>query len=369
MSLTANLKEYALSLGYASIGILPVEDFSFYIQEVASRGDSCAWISQTPVKDNPVLCARIREQMPEAKSIIVLLLDYIQKSMHQSLKTIIGTFYLSRCFQPLPESLNGQRLALFIDFLQSQGIYVRKDLGIPARAAAAKAGLAAIGKSTFAYAPGIGSSVVIYTLAIDKELEYSTPIALQDECLENCGQCQQACPTGALYAPYKVDSRKCVSYLNFVAMRDIPRSLRSKIGQRIHGCNVCQDVCPRNQEKQKQTLPEDEYLINIAGDINPANILEMRPGYYETRLRPILYNYVSKHRIFQRNAAIAIGNSQNRDYVPALEKALSNPEPIVREYVVWALAQIGGSKAKQLLDKLYTMETDNRVREEIAASS
>ena len=93
---------------------------------------------------------------------------------------------------------------------------------------------------------------------------------MEVKCPEGCSACMKACPTQAIYEPQKLNPRKCISFNNWwtqdgrpkVTSR-IPPEIREKIGTRVHGCDVCQEVCPRNQARLKANLPKDDFLIKL----------------------------------------------------------------------------------------------------------
>lgn len=336
MSITKKIKDYGEYLGYCRIGITTADDFDEYLEKLNSR-ENYEFI----LKYN-VVTPRPKEIMPSAKSIIVLLLDYKQKSIPENLENMIGSIYLARCYNPRPNSFNGARLKLMVDYLKELGCEVRDDINIPARFAAARAGVATIGKNNFAYADGIGSYIMIYTLVIDKELEYDTP-TLQNKCPANCTKCKDSCPTQALLEPFHLDPKLCIGYNNWMA-KDVPLELREKIGSRIHGCDKCQEACPRNKIREKLVLPKDEYLESISKDLTLPNILNMDDDFFKTRIQSIMYNYISKPRMFRRNAIIAMGNSGDESYIPDLELAIKSDDELIREYAEWALGKLKGVK-------------------------
>lgn len=332
MSITTEIKEYGQYLGYCKVGVTTADDFDDYMEELNSR-ENYEFI----IRNNIVRCSP-KELMPSAKSIIVLLFDYKQKSMPENLDNMIGSIYLARCYKPQPHSTNGARLKLMVDYLKELGCEVRDDINVPARWAAVRAGVATIGRNTFAYADGIGSYIVIYTLVIDKELEYDTP-TMQNICPPNCKKCMDACPTQAILKPFHLNPKLCIGYINWMT-KEVPLELRDKIGSRIHGCDKCQQVCPRNKIRDKMVLPRDEYLENISKDLTLPAILNMDDEFFKTRIKPIMYNYISKPRIFKRNTIIAMGNSGDKSYISDLELAMKRDDDILREYSVWALNKL-----------------------------
>ena len=356
------IKEYGLSIGYSNVGITSIENMAGYIEEVLSRGDEYRFFLNTLT--NPV-----QEKIPEAKSVIVLILDYFQYDFPETLKKMIGKIYLSRSYNPPRGKIEHSRFQLMKDYLSDNGFLVNSEVTVPARWAAAQAGVANFGRNNFAYADGIGSYIVIRSIVVDKELEYDQP-AMENKCPPNCRACINACPTKALYEPFKLNPNKCIAFNNWVTQDGrgtvssfIPYELRESIGCKIYGCDICQDVCPRNKQKLQQPKTVDRYLEKIEPEITLPAILNMSDEFFEQRIKPILYNYISDKRYFIRNAALAMGNVKDEGYVNDLETALSNPDAMIREYAVWALEKIGGGHAKNVIEHNITQEPSEEVKQ------
>jgi len=370
MSLTEDIKEFALDLGYSKVGITTAESFYEYIEKLKSRHNMYDFYVEDPRQ--PLLGAEPKKLMPSAKSIICLVWDYAQKSFPESLVGKIGRIYQARCYNAPPHRINGARYQLMYDFLKRSGCEVGKGITIPERWAAAKAGVTTFGKNNFAYAEGIGSFVLLCSFIVDAELEYDKP-TLEIKCPEGCTACMKACPTQAIYEPNKLNPRRCIAFNAWRTQDDgpagltshIPHEMREKMGTRVHGCDICQEVCPRNQAKLKAELPPDDFLVTVAQDFSLPKMLNMTDEFYVTRIQPLMYNYIKERKYFQRNAAIALGNLGDPAFIPDLETAMHDPEELVRGYAAWALGRIGGRLAKQILEKCNELETSDSVKEEI----
>jgi epoxyqueuosine reductase len=103
----------------------------------------------------------------------------------------------------------------------------------------------------------------------------------------------------------------------------------------------------------------------IVSDIDPRKVLNLTDKYYDTRVRPIMYNYIKEKKYFQRNSAIALGNTRDSQYIDDLGKALEDIEPIVRGYAAWGLGRIGEIRSKQILESHLIKEKDSLVLTEI----
>jgi epoxyqueuosine reductase len=325
-----------------------VESLAGYIDEVLSRGDEYSFFHK-------MLTNSVQKKMPEAKSVIVLILDYFHHDFPEALQKMIGKVYLSKSYNPPPGNIEHSRLQLMKDYLSENGFSANSDIFVPARLAAALAGVASFGRNNFAYADDIGSYIMIIPIVVDKKLDYDLP-TMENKCPPNCRACINACPTKALYEPFRLNPNKCIAFNNWVTQDGrgtvssfIPYELREPIGCKIYGCDICQDVCPRNQKKLKQPKTVDKYLEKMESELTLSAILNMSDDYYQ-RLKPILHNYISDKRYFMRNAALAMGNLKDVRYVDELEKALSNPDVMIREYAVWALEKINGERAQKVLE-------------------
>jgi epoxyqueuosine reductase len=115
-------------------------------------------------------------------------------------------------------------------------------------------------------------------------------------------------------------------------------------------------------------LPEDPFLVQLAEEFSLPKMLEMSDQFYEKTVRPIMYNYINDKKYFQRNAAIALGNTGDPDHISILDRAMENPEALIRGYAAWALGRIGGRKAKSVLESRLKREDSKYVKTEIEAA-
>jgi len=353
MSLTTQIKEFALDIGYSKVGIIPADSFPEYIADLTDRHEMYSFYSKSPSR--PLAGAEPRSLMSTAKSIITTVYDYSQKNFPKELTDKIGRIYQARCYNAPPDRINGARPQLMREFLRKLGCEVGEKISLPERLVAAKAGIVNYGRNTFAYAEGIGSFIYLQSFIVDIELDYDRP-TVEVGCPEGCSACMKACPTQAIYEPLKMDPRRCIAFNTFftqdrIAGSHIEPEIREKMGIKVHGCDICQEVCPRNQARLKATLLDDDYLVKVAQDFSLSQMLNMTDEFYATRIRPLMYNYIKERKYFQRNAAIALGNLGDPANVPDLAIAIKDPEDVVRGYAAWALGRIGGRSAQQVLQE------------------
>jgi epoxyqueuosine reductase len=252
MRLSKDIKGFALDLGYSKAGITTAEPFPEYVAELQSRHQMYSWFIEGPRQ--LMKGAEPRVFMPEAKSIVVVAHDFFKTSFPEELLGRIGRLYQARAYGAPSHRLNGARRQLMKEFLEKNGCKVLADPVIPARLSAARAGVTTYGRNTFAFAEGIGSFIVIVTFLVDKELEYDKP-TMEVKCPPKCTACIDACPTSAILEPLKLNPFRCIAFNTFTTQdgrpgisSNIPPEIREKMGGWIHGCDICQEVCPRNQK-------------------------------------------------------------------------------------------------------------------------
>ena len=179
-----------------------------------------------------------------------------------------------------------------------------------------------------------------------------------------CTRCLDACPTDALVAPYILDARRCISYLTIELKGPIPPEIRSLIGNRIFGCDICQEVCPWNRRFARPT--RDPAFQPGPDRIAPflLDLLALDNEGFRERFRgsPLLR---AKRGGLLRNVAVALGNWGDPAAVLALARALHDVEPLVRGHAAWALHRIGTEDARHALADALEVETDAWVREEL----
>ena len=270
MSFSRIIKEKALELGFVAAGISSPEPFQLYAEELAGRPEMYEWgrglSERASVRDLDLTrFVDPRRYLPEVKSLIVVTDSYWEEAFPPSLSGKIGRCYLKGLFCP-EDNLPKRRRKEFRDFLQ--GLGMKTIYGpAPARLAGARAGVTHYGKNCFAFAneaAGQSSWVVNEPYLVDRELEPDSA-TLKLGCPENCRKCLDACPTGALYAPLKMDPRRCIAYLSYFTDGEIPRPNRPKMGTWVYGCDRCQEACPRNAKWMEKSKPVDEALAARAG--------------------------------------------------------------------------------------------------------
>jgi epoxyqueuosine reductase len=206
------------------------------------------------------------------------------------------------------------------------------------RSLAVAAGLGWTGKNTCLIHPKLGSFGFLSVLLTSIEA-HSTAELINDHC-GSCTRCLEACPTGALTAPYQMDATKCISYLTIEHKGPIAPELMSGMGRQVFGCDICQDVCPWNRKSPVSTDPE---LAPREELVNPS--LEWLSSLDEQQWER-LFNGSPVRRAgflgFKRNLAVAMANSGERSFLPRLKQWAESADEGLRVAAQWALSKVDG---------------------------
>lgn len=377
------IKVTAPTFGFQQAGIARLTNLSeqqrFQEWLEANFHGTMTWMAKDPERRSDP-----RQHLPDAKSIVCLAMNYYTKG-----GGLGRGFVRSRLGLRLPPKISSllvgriSRYAWGEDYHQLLGerleafrqLIVQTFPGVVAKVCvdtsavlekiwAAKAGIGWQGKHSNVITRELGSWVFLGEIILNVELEFDTP---QRDLCGRCTRCIDVCPTGAIVAPYVVDARRCIAYLTIEHRGSVPRELRSSIGNHIFGCDDCQDVCPWNTHAQ--TTPEAAFFPRQGNLVpNLIELLSLSEEAFNERFRhsPIKR---AKRAGFLRNVAIALGNSQAPEAVPALRKALEDSHPLVRAHAAWALGEIPASaEAQDALTRRLPWERDPSVREEITTA-
>lgn len=375
--ISERIRHRAREMGFGAAGFAPAH--------ASAYGDAYArWIGEGMHGEMAYLAredavAKRRDPavlVPGARSAVVVAMEYFNADADAGApadpsRGIVARYARNDDYHELMK----ERLIALQDWINTELLPVHGrayvDTGaVLERELAQRAGLGWFGRNTMLIQPRRGSYWFLGTILLDAELAYDEPFA-KDHC-GSCQACVSACPTGALLgrdeagAP-RMDARRCISYLTIELRGPIPRELRPLIGNRIYGCDICQEVCPWNSFATPST--EAAFLAR-AGLDGPSLIewMTMTQEEFSARFKgsPIKR---AKRRGLLRNVAVALGNWGSPEAVPALAVALNDEEPLTRGHGAWALGRIGTEAARQALRGREEVEADVWVREEIAAAS
>ncbi len=274
-----------------------------------------------------------QQVLPGASSVVVLGLNYYQGTNIQR-SGRIARYAWGDDYHPLIE----KKLAVIDEFLSARGgvqkCYV--DTGpMLERDHAAAAGIGWQGKSTMLLNRKLGTW--FFLAEILTTLKFMPDGPEPNRC-GTCTRCIEACPTGAIAAPHRLDARRCISYLTIELKGAIPVELRPLIGDRIYGCDDCLEACPWNRFARVSRETTFEMKPQIAA-MRLRDYLDLDDEKFRTLFRhsPIRR---TKRRGLLRNVCVALGNVGSADDLPALRKAASDPEPLIAEHAAWAIEQI-----------------------------
>jgi epoxyqueuosine reductase len=208
------------------------------------------------------------------------------------------------------------------------------------REGAARSGVGFYGKNTMLITRRYGSWVVLGTLVTDVDLERTPPLGA--DC-GSCTLCIEACPTGALDEPGVLDSTRCLSYWT-QAPASLPVEIREELGDRVYGCDVCQDVCPWNRGVERRRAGDA-----IAEDAEPALSLRALLEAADDELRERydrLYLPRNDPRYLRRNALVAVGNSGEQELRSLAEQYAESDDELLAEHAAWALERLDGDRPR-----------------------
>jgi epoxyqueuosine reductase len=350
------LKARARDLGAGAVGIARVDEESVALDGRRLR----RWLASGFAADlsymsrGPARRSDPRLTLPGARSVIALAFDYAFPSRDaedEARRAATGAARLARYARGRDyHRVVPKRLRALLEWLceerpGTQGrAYV--DTGpVLERAWAARAGVGWTGKHTLALRADGGSWFVLGVLITDCPLAPDEP--LEDRC-GRCTRCLDACPTGAIVAPYQVDARRCISYLTIERQGAIPLEFRRAIGERVFGCDDCQDACPWNALAAESPIAD----FRPRGDLLERPLvswLDLDEAAFAERFRGTALARAKRHG-FLRNVCVALGNRGDASAVPRLARVLrEDPSPLVRGHAAWALGRLGGEAARDAL--------------------
>jgi epoxyqueuosine reductase len=234
-----------------------------------------------------------------------------------------------------------QRLRRLLAWLQEQRPHCRGRAVVDTaplleRDFARRAGLGWFGKNTMLLNKRLGSFFFLGALLTDLELRADAPHDTAH--CGTCTACLDACPTGAFVGPGWLDSRRCISYLTIELKSSVPENLRPGMGDWVFGCDVCQEVCPWNRKAPAGAEPELGGRADLER-LDLVELLSLSEEEFRHRFRGTALMRAQRRGLL-RNAALALGNAGDPAALPALRRALTDPEALVRVAAAWAIAQI-----------------------------
>jgi epoxyqueuosine reductase len=293
--------------------------------------------------------------LPNARSLVVLAMNYFQgaqatwgkfETCHSEIRNLqscatkraatgrIARYAWGDDYHDLIQGKLDRIDEFLREFGGQQKCYV--DTGpVLERDHAAQAGTGWHGKSTMLVDERLGTWFFLAEVLTTLELPPDEPVP--DRC-GTCERCINACPTGAITAPHRLDARRCISYLTIELKGSIPLELRPLIGNRIFGCDDCLNACPWNRFAKVSRETAFSARRSTAGMLL-RDYLSLDDNEFRTLFRSSPIKRI-KRRGFLRNVCVALGNVGDSSDLPALEGAAADPEPLIAEHAKWAIQQI-----------------------------
>lgn len=338
------VKARAASAGFDLCGIAPVDAFPelAFLQEWIAREyhGEMAYMARTAERR-----ADVRVVMPSASAVIMLATVYNAERPYSTSSTSGADAAIARYAwgDDYHGVIENRIRELVASLEQIAGPFEHRayvDTGpVQERVYAKYAGLGWIGKHTCLINRELGSWLFLSAIICDLPLEPDRPA------LDHCGRCTlciDACPTGAITAPYQLDSRRCLSYLTIENKGEVPGTYRDAVGAHAYGCDICQDVCPWNR---KAAVTGDPHWQPRSG-LDGPRLLDLW-NRSDAGLRVLLKGSPMKRagvRRLRRNLAVAIGNSGEPAAAADLERSDEETarDPLVRAHVEWAVEKLRG---------------------------
>jgi epoxyqueuosine reductase len=328
----AELELLAEKLGIDAIGAAPAEPYDETEKHIRERREHGLFADLRFTMAQPEVSCHPESLLDDARTVISAALCYYAPGPEPDAgEGRMPRYTWTDAYDQLREKLDalGRRLGADYRVLVDANQHVDRE-------AAARSGVGFYGKNTLLITRKHGSWVVLGTLVTAAELEPTAPLDL------DCGSCRlciDACPTGALDEPGTVDANRCLSYWT-QSKHTIPVEYREDLGDRVYGCDICQDVCPWNRgiEKRRagEPLPEQAEPTVSLVDWLEASDADLRVRYQR------LFVPRNDPRYLRRNALVALGNNGAPEHRGLAERYAQSDDPMLRDHAEWAVDRLNG---------------------------
>jgi epoxyqueuosine reductase len=335
-----------ISSNFSSYGVAPVEIPSLFSDKLTSWIDKGYSAEMHYMSKHGTKRYRPKELEPWVTTILIFTLPYLHKKeelskvISDSNRGYISRYALGRDYHKvLKKELNQITNSLTKTIGEFKSRIFVDSAPVMERALALTSGIGWFGKNSMLISKDSGSFNFIGVIYTDINCTELNNSHLKSHC-GNCFKCGESCPTGAIVAPYTVDSNKCISYLTIENKGIIPLELRPLIGNRIYGCDDCQICCPWNRFA-KYTNLSDFTPRNNLDTVSLLELFEWTEEEFSRRMEGSPIRRIG-YDSWQRNIAVALGNSKEKgdkllDVISALEKQSKNSSTLVTEHIDWAL--------------------------------
>jgi epoxyqueuosine reductase len=344
--LKQRLVDQARALGFATVGVAPAADDPLRarrLQEWLAGGNhgDMAWMeTRRSVRQGP------QSLWPEAQSVIALGMSYAPDGDPLALaanpdRARISVYAQGRDYHDVIKSALKALARWLVAEADALGLEAALKVFVDTAPVMEKplgeaAGIGWQGKHTNLVSRDHGSWLFLGAIYTTLPFAPDTP---HDDLCGSCRACQDACPTDAFPAPYRLDARRCISYLTIEHKGPIPEEFRAAIGNRIYGCDDCLAVCPWNKfavtaARNRAFLPRAELASPRLADLLALDDAGFRQLFAGSPIKRIGRNR------FVRNCLIAAGNSGNIGLSGPVDALRCDPDPVVAEAAQWALARL-----------------------------
>lgn len=308
------LWEFAAQLGFDRMRVCPLPDYTQWRRRVESMPDA----HFSHLTDN------VDAMLPGATCAVLLAWAY-RPYENPADGATVSAYY--------PASDDARKAVDEVEnWLCQRGFRAKSAPNIPLKPAAVQGGLAKYGRNGVTAIDGLGSRYSLQLVLTDAPLEMDqqalSPVTLSDNCA-NCGRCVKACPVGALDGTGRVDVKKCIRARSDEYPLD--EAYRPLIGRSLYGCDICQDVCPRNEGVSRQPMPEKLQ--------NALRLETLLAGDVAGLVPYIGKNYARKARM-QAKACVIAANMGRKDLLEAVQACENSPVDFVRAHARWAVEQL-----------------------------
>mgnify|MGYP001134220098 FL=1 len=338
-ALATDIKRWARELGFADVGIAGTDlghDEAYLERWLADghHGEMDYMARHGTRRSRPA------ELEPGTLRVVSVRMDYIPPGtanawdvIHDGEKAYVARYALGRDYHKVMRNRLQKLAAKIGERIGDFGYRAYVDSApVLEKALARNAGLGWIGKHTVLINKRAGSYFFLGELYTD------LPLPVDEPASAHCGSCRRCidiCPTQAIVAPYRLDARKCISYLTIELKGSIPEELRAPIGNRVFGCDDCQLICPWNKFAQEATEPDFAPRHSLDGP-RLVDLFAWSEQEFLSRTEGMAIRRTG-YEGWLRNLAVGLGNAPtSREVVEALEARADDTSAIVREHVAWA---------------------------------